>query len=162
MTIITCFLARRVVYSYRLVHQYLEGLTLSTTIKKIIVLVIVISALALAGCTPTESTSCDDNLYSTQSRAQNTYEYSPNVEQFVYTVTDEMIFTRLHLTFEQTAGSVSWTFTNPNGEIVWEGSNDKIGDINEIREFDVITGDWELTLNLKDSAGSYDNCWMAK
>jgi hypothetical protein len=119
------------------------------------------SLLASCGKPGTGQTSCD-NGYPVRSAANASYHYQSNLERFSYTVSGEMALTRLQLVFEQKEGSVSWSFTDPLGEVQWQGEFGQAGRMDEIREFNPIQGEWQLEIDGSDGSGRYVHCWMAK
>ncbi len=133
--------------------------------KRSIIIMLLLAGTLLAGChtagTKAESSTCESQ-YPARSSANNEYSHSDQPERFIYTVLNDQATTRLHLTFDQTEGSVAWTFTDPTGKVQWEGIHGEVGKFDEARDFDAIPGEWELTLITKNGSGTYEHCWMAK
>lgn len=94
-----------------------------------------------------------------QSRASGTLNDTTTVEVFTYDVTDRMVRTALQLDVALEAGRVTWTFTDPAGEIVWQGALAEVESINETRQFDPVVGQWRLELDVQGAVGEYAVLW---
>jgi hypothetical protein len=127
------------------------------------ILLSILLGVAFTSCSTVYSipTLCDRG-YPVRSAAHGSYRYGSNPERFAYSAEAEMEHTRLHLIFENQGGSVSWIFSDPEGEVQWQGSYTQPGKFDETRDFNPVQGEWTLEIDVQDGQGSYDHCWMAK
>lgn len=140
-----------------------EGLLMNTTRRRAAVLLIFVAMLLSTSCSQlrTDRSGCDGQ-YPVRSGAGGNYQYGSKSEKFSYLVEGEMSITRLHLVFEHNAGSVSWSFSDPLGEVRWEDEYGQAGVFDETREFEPIEGEWRLEIDSQNGSGRYDHCWMAR
>ena len=134
-----------------------------TTHRALTILLILVAVLLSAGCSRlgTDRSSCDGH-YPVRSGAAGNYQYGSDPQKFSYVVDADISVTRLRLVFEHNEGSMSWTFTDPLGEVRWEGEHAQAALFDETRDFDAVQGEWHLEIDAQDGSGSYDHCWMAR
>ena len=134
-----------------------------TTQRTIAVLLILAAVLLSAGCSQlgTDRSSCDGQ-YPVRSAAAGSYQVGSSPQKFSYVVDADISVTRLRLVFDHTEGGMSWTFTDPLGEVRWEGEHGQAALFGETRDFDPVQGEWRLEIDARDGSGSYDHCWMAR
>lgn len=94
-----------------------------------------------------------------QSRATGRLDETTNVEVFTYDVTDRIVRTALQIDVTLEAGTATWTFTDPNGVVVWDGTLNASQGINETRQFDPVVGQWRMELDLQSAVGDYTVLW---
>jgi hypothetical protein len=94
-----------------------------------------------------------------QMRANATLDASSTNERFTYDVTSRMVDTTLQITLVLDGGSASWTFTDPAGEVRWEGQLETGQRLEEARSFAPIAGLWTLVLNFQEASGEYTLDW---
>ena len=131
--------------------------------RTITILLTLAAVLLSAGCSQlgTDRSSCDGQ-YPVRSAAAGRYQVGSSPQKFSYVVDAGISVTRLRLVFEHLEGNMSWTFSDPLGEVRWEGEHGQAALFGETRDFDPVQGEWQLEIDARDGSGSYDHCWMAR
>lgn len=79
-----------------------------------------------------------------------------------YTVQDNMKAQSLALHLEVRKGEISWSFSDPAGEVHWKGELTEGQKLEEERELARIQGDWTLRVTGEDATGSVTARWQGK
>lgn len=119
----------------------------------------VILALVLIVSVPACSSSGTHS--SSDSRSRTDFEDKTETKITTLEVRPAMTSNNLRMRVDLTEGSVSWTLTDPEGDVRWEEEIVAPARWNESREFEPTGGEWTLKMSLKNATGGYDVHWQA-
>lgn len=98
---------------------------------------------------------------SSDSRSRTDFEDKTEIRITTLEVRPAMTSNDLRVRVDLTEGSMSWTLTDPEGDVRWEEESVAPAHWNESREFEPIVGEWTLRLSLENATGGYDVHWQA-
>ncbi len=65
----------------------------------------------------------------------------------------------LSLTLHATEGAFTYTLTDPQGTVAWQGRVGAGESLTETRVFKTVVGKWVLTLGMENATGNYEMTW---
>lgn len=93
------------------------------------------------------------------SNVSRTLDNSTDVETFTLDVKPLADSVDLQMHYNLTGGSVTWTLTDPQGTVQWEGT--AMRDEQLSRHFGTIAGEWMLDITAESADGKYSMEWEA-
>ena len=119
----------------------------------VILALVLIVCVQACGSTGTHSSS--------DSRSRTDFEDKTEIRITTLEVRPAMTSNDLCVRVDLTEGSMSWTLTDPEGDVRWEEEIVAPARWHESREFEPIVGEWTLKISLENATGGYDVHWQA-
>ena len=90
--------------------------------------------------------------------------FSGSTEQVIETleVPPEARVVDLRVKSNLRSGVLSWVLTDPSGIVRWEERLEGATIYSEVRQFNAVTGEWTLQIDLSGATGDLDISWEAK
>ena len=120
---------------------------------------LVILALVLIVCV--QACGSAGTHSSSDSRSRTDFEAKTETRITTLEVRQAMTSNDLSMRVDLTEGSMSWTLTDPEGDVHWEKEIVAPAHWNESHEFKPIVGEWTLKISLENATGGYDVHWQA-
>ena len=121
--------------------------------NSVLSLVFVLTALLLLTACASRSTT------RSVSKVSRTLDNSTDTETFTLDVKSLADSVDLQMRYNLKGGSVTWTLTDPQGDVQWEGTathNEHLS-----RHFDTVAGEWMLDITAESADGKYSMEWEA-
>ncbi|MBN1963808.1 MAG: hypothetical protein JW910_04120 [Anaerolineae bacterium] len=127
--------------------------------RNILILAVVLVVIVVAGVLIVRQAIIGGTGSYARSHASGTPSDLTGVQSFSYDHSDRLAGASLQLQFDVEAGSVHWRFTDPEGEVRWEGDAVAGDQVDERQEFPPLAGLWHLDLDMQGFTGRYDTSW---